>query len=103
MNRARSENRSEEAVIAEMREAHIRDFAAFDIEFDNYGSTHSDENRELCAQFWKALREKGLIVERDVEQLYDPVAGAFLADRLSKELVPSATRRINMAIIAKSA
>jgi methionyl-tRNA synthetase len=88
MNRARAENRSEEAVIGEMREAHIRDFAAFDIEFDNYGSTHSDENRELCAQFWKALRSKNLIVERDVEQLYDPVAGAFLADRFVKGTCP---------------
>lgn len=88
MNRARAENRSEEAVIGEMREAHIRDFAAFDIEFDNYGSTHSDENRELCAQFWKALRAKDLIAEREVEQLYDPVAGAFLADRFVKGTCP---------------
>ena len=39
MIRARQEGRSEEALIADMREHHIRDFAGFDIEFDNYGST----------------------------------------------------------------
>ena len=31
-----------------MNEEHQRDFAGFQIEFDNYGSTHSPENRELC-------------------------------------------------------
>jgi len=41
--RAQAEGRSEEAVIAEMSEAHQRDFAGFGIEFDHYGSTHSDE------------------------------------------------------------
>ena len=50
MIRARQEGRSEEALIAEMREHHIRDFTGFDIEFDNYGSTNSDENREICAE-----------------------------------------------------
>jgi methionyl-tRNA synthetase len=88
MNRARIEGRPEEAVIAEMRESHVRDFTDFGIAFDNYGSTHCDENRELCGQFWKALRAKGLIAERDVEQLYDPVAKAFLADRFVKGTCP---------------
>src|SRR6187401_3659692 len=41
MIRARQENRSEEALIADMRQAHIADFAKFHIEFDNYGSTNS--------------------------------------------------------------
>ena len=48
MIRARQEGRSEEELIAEMQAAHERDFAGFDIEFDNYGSTHSPENRALC-------------------------------------------------------
>src|SRR5207302_6290978 len=71
MIRARQEGRSEEAVIADMREHHVRDFAAFQIEFDNYGSTHSAANRELCGQIWAALRRGGLITEREVTQLYD--------------------------------
>ena len=88
MLRAQKEGRSEEALIAEMREAHIRDFAGFDIEFDNYGSTNSDENRELCGEFWTALRQEGLIVEKSIQQLFDPVAGTFLADRFVRGTCP---------------
>jgi len=88
MIRARQEGRSEEALIADMREHHIRDFAGFDIEFDNYGSTHSSETRRLCAEIWSALRKAGLVVERDVTQLYDPVAKTFLADRFVKGTCP---------------
>ena len=55
MIRARQEGRSEEAVIADMQAAHMRDFAGFEIVFDHYGSTHSAANRELCARIWKSL------------------------------------------------
>ena len=48
MIRARQEGRSEEALIAAMQAAHIRDFAGFQIEFDHYGSTHSAANRARC-------------------------------------------------------
>src|SRR4030095_12456654 len=68
---------SEEQFISRMNGEHQRDFAGFQIECDNYGSTHSPENRELCGQFWRALRGARLIAERDVSQLYDPVAGTF--------------------------
>lgn len=88
MIRARQEGRSEEALIADMREAHVRDFAGFDIIFDNYGSTHSAENRALCAEIWAALRKAGLIHEKQVTQLYDPVEGTFLADRFVKGTCP---------------
>src|SRR5947209_1275578 len=88
MIRARQEGRSEEAVIADMREHHVRDFAAFEIEFDNYGSTHSAANLELCGKIWAALRRGGLITEREVTQLYDAKAGTFLADRFVKGTCP---------------
>lgn len=87
-NRARLEQRSEEAVIADMREAHIRDFAGFQIEFDNYGSTNSEQNRQLCHLIWKSLREGGYVVEREVTQLFDPEAKQFLADRFVKGTCP---------------
>ena len=89
MIRARKEGRSEEALIAEMRDAHIRDFAGFDIEFDNYGSTNSEENRELCAQFWQSIRYAGLVKEKEIEQLFDPEAGTFLADRFVRGTCPN--------------
>jgi methionyl-tRNA synthetase len=88
MLRARNEGRSEIDVIADMQAAHERDFAGFDIQFDNYGSTNCDENYELGKQFWTALRNAGLVVERDVSQLFDPVAGTFLADRFVKGTCP---------------
>src|SRR5690606_14720580 len=74
---------------AAMREDHLRDFNRFDIQFDNYGSTHSEANRRLCGEFWQALRKSDLIVERDVSQLYDPQAGTFLADRFVKGTCPN--------------
>ncbi len=87
--RAHSEGRSEEDVIAEMGEAHQRDFAAFDIEFDHYGSTNSQANRELCELIWKALREAGMVVEREIEQLFDTEKGMFLADRQVRGICPN--------------
>lgn len=88
MIRARKENRSEEEVIAEMQAAHVRDFSAFDIEFDHFGSTHSEENRRLCHQLWSSIRDAGLVKEKEIEQLYDPEAETFLADRFVRGTCP---------------
>ena len=88
MIRARKEGVGEEDLIARMQQAHLADFAGFQIEFDNYGSTHSVENRAACAEIWRALRRDGLVSENEVQQLYDPVAGTFLADRFVKGTCP---------------
>lgn len=88
MIRARQEGRSEEAVIADMQAAHEQDFAGFGIEFDNYGSTHSEENRALCHEIWAAIRKANLVKEESVEQLFDPQAGTFLADRFVRGTCP---------------
>jgi len=88
MLRARQEDRSEEALIADMQAAHEQDFAGFGIEFDNYGSTHSEENRALCHEIWAAIRNAGLVKEQAVEQLFDPQAGTFLADRFVRGTCP---------------
>lgn len=88
MLRARKEGRSESELIADMQQSHEADFAGFGIEFDNYGSTNSQENRELCNQIWQELRDADLVVEREVSQLFDPEAGTFLADRFVKGTCP---------------
>ena len=88
MIRAKQEGRSEEQLIADMSLAHQRDFAGFQIAFDYYGSTNSPSNRALCAEFWRALRQANLVVEREVTQLFDPEAGVFLADRFVKGSCP---------------
>lgn len=86
--RARQEGRSEEALIAEMQDHHARDFAGFDVLFDNYGSTNSPENRVLCESIWKSIRQAGLVKEQDVEQLFDAEASTFLADRYVRGTCP---------------
>jgi methionyl-tRNA synthetase len=88
MIRARAEGRDERDLIASMREAHRADFAGFDIAFDHYGSTDSPANRRLCGIVWQALRDRGLVVSRDVQQLFDPQAGVFLADRFVRGACP---------------
>jgi methionyl-tRNA synthetase len=79
---------TEEEFIEAMHAEHQRDFAAFGIEFDHYGSTNSLENRELCEEFWTAVNDAGLVTEKAVEQLYDPVAQTSLADRFVRGKCP---------------
>ncbi|KAA5540937.1 methionine--tRNA ligase [Roseiconus nitratireducens] len=88
MIRARKENRSEEDLIADMSGQHQRDFSGFHVQFDHYGSTHSEANREQCHFVWSALRKADLVVERSVDQLYDPEVGTFLADRFVRGTCP---------------
>jgi len=88
MLRARQEGITETALIDAMSRAHQADFARFGIQFDHYGSTNSEDNRRLCHEIWAALRKAGLVVERQVAQLYDPKEGLFLADRMVKGICP---------------
>ena len=89
MIRARREGRTEEEVIAESSASHQKDFAGFQISFDNYGSTHSPENEKICGQIWASIRESGLVVEKEVEQLFDVEQGTFLADRFVRGTCPN--------------
>jgi methionyl-tRNA synthetase len=88
MIRARQENRSEAELITETQAEHERDFADFGIEFDNYGSTNDEENLALCESMWHAIREAGLVAEKEVEQLFDVEEGTFLADRFVRGTCP---------------
>lgn len=88
MIRARQEQTTEQALIERMSQAHQRDFAAFGIEFDHYGSTHSPSNEALCGVFWSKLQHAGRVAEADVTQLFDTSEGVFLADRFVKGTCP---------------
>lgn len=81
MIRAQKEGRTPEQLIADMAVQHQRDFAAFGMSFDHYGSTNSKANLEIATGIWRNLRARNLVVERSVERLYDPVQKTFLADR----------------------
>lgn len=77
-----------EQMIAGMSQEHQTDFAGFTISYDNYHSTHSDENRVLSELIYNRLKEKGFIKNRTISQLYDPEKGMFLPDRFVKGTCP---------------
>lgn len=89
MKSARQFGCTEEEFIARMHEAHQRDFAALDVAFDNYGSTHSPENRQFCHEIWSALEADGLIQQRKVVELFDAETGEALPDRFVKGTCPN--------------
>ncbi|MCC3746682.1 methionine--tRNA ligase [Rouxiella badensis] len=77
-----------EQMIEEMSQEHQKDFAGFGISYDNYHSTHSEENRELSTLIYSRLKENGFIKNRTISQLYDPEKGMFLPDRFVKGTCP---------------
>ena len=79
---------SSEEHIANIKAEHIKDFADFQIAFDNYHSTHSEENRELSSLIYTRLRDNGHIAKRDIKQAFDPEKGLFLAERYIKGTCP---------------
>ncbi len=81
MIRAEEVGTTPEALIEEMRNAHLKDFRGFRISYDNYYTTHSEENRYFSELIFNRLQERGLIFTREVEQLYDAEKELFLADR----------------------
>ena len=88
MLRAQQEGIEPEALIARVAEEHQADFAGFHIDFDNYHSTHSDENRELSELIYRRNRDGGHIETRTITQAYDPQKEMFLPDRFIKGECP---------------
>ncbi|AQW31886.1 methionine--tRNA ligase (plasmid) [Ralstonia syzygii subsp. celebesensis] len=88
MLRAEKEGITPRQLIERVWTEHKRDFDNFLISFDNYYSTDSDENRDLCERVYLKLKEAGLIDVREVEQFYDPVKEMFLPDRFIKGECP---------------
>lgn len=77
-----------EAMIAEMSQEHQNDFADFSISYDNYHSTHSEENKALSELIYGKLKNNGFIKNRTISQLFDPEKGMFLPDRFVKGTCP---------------
>ncbi len=88
MLRAEKEGITPEQLIADVQAEHSSDFAEFLVDFDNFHSTHSDENRELSSMIYTRLRDAGHIANRSVTQYFDPEKGMFLADRFIKGSCP---------------
>lgn len=77
-----------EQLIEKAKTDHVADFKGFNISFDNYHSTHSEENRELTSAMYLKLKENGFIKSRVISQLFDPEKEMFLPDRFVKGTCP---------------
>ncbi|MGQ7814983.1 methionine--tRNA ligase [Metapseudomonas furukawaii] len=88
MLRAEKEGITSEQLIDNVRAEHTTDFADFLVDFDNYHSTHSEENRALSSLIYTRLRDAGHIATRPVTQYFDPDKQMFLADRFIKGTCP---------------
>jgi methionyl-tRNA synthetase len=88
MLKAQSEGITPEQLIAQVHKEHERDLKDMLIDMDNFGSTHSAENKILCDQFYLAHRKAGYIDKRNVRQAYDESAKMFLPDRYVKGTCP---------------
>ncbi len=88
MLRAKTEGITPEQLITQSYQQHLHDFQAFHIAFDNYHSTHSDENKYLSASIYQRLQADGYITQRTISQAYDPVENMFLPDRFIKGECP---------------
>lgn len=77
-----------EELIAAVWKEHTEDFKGFEIDFSHYSSTNSEENRQLCEQFYVKMQEKKLIATKSIEQLYCNFDQMFLPDRFVKGTCP---------------
>jgi methionyl-tRNA synthetase len=85
---AQKQNITPEELIAKSHADHQKDFDGFNIEFDNFHSTHSAENKHFTESVYKQLLAKGHISKRTINQLYDPEKEMFLPDRFVKGECP---------------
>jgi methionyl-tRNA synthetase len=79
---------SPEQLIEKMHTEHKADFDGFLVEFDNYYTTHSPENKILSERFFNLLNKAGSIVKRDIEQTYCENCKMSLPDRYIRGTCP---------------
>lgn len=88
MIRAKREGIEPEALIANSYEQHLKDFSDFQIEFDRFGSTNSDENRDLCCEFYESMKAGEHVHEKSISQAWCDACSMFLPDRFVKGACP---------------
>ena len=89
MIKAKNEGITPEQLIEAVAVEHRQDFADFNISFDNFYTTHSDENRYFAEQIFNRLNDKGYIDRRTIMQAYDAKEKMFLPDRFIKGQCPN--------------
>ena len=85
---AEKAGKSPQQFVADIAAGRPQYLDGFHIHFDNWHSTDGAENHQLAQDIYRALRKKGLIFTREIEQFYDPVKGMFLPDRYIKGHCP---------------
>ncbi|WP_271768838.1 methionine--tRNA ligase [Aquimarina algiphila] len=79
--RAKKEGVSPQVIIDKYHAIIKKSFEEFGISFDNYSRTSAPIHHETASEFFKKLYKDGKFIEETSEQLYDPEADQFLADR----------------------
>jgi methionyl-tRNA synthetase len=80
---------SSEAFIERIQAGRREYLDGFHLSYDNWHSTHSDENTALSQDIFRKLTRAGLVYAKPVEQFFDPVKGMYLADRYVKGECPN--------------
>ncbi len=88
MLKARQEGIEPEQLIERVAAEHKVDFSEFNVGFDHYHSTHSEQNRSYSTLIYKTLREKGYIESRTITQAFDAAKKMYLPDRFIKGECP---------------
>lgn len=85
---AKKAGKTPESMIEEVQKEHYRDLTSFGVEYDNYYTTNSDENRKFSESIYLTLKKNGHIVARNIEQSYCEHDKMFLPDRFIKGTCP---------------
>lgn len=85
---ARAAGMTPEELIERVHKEHKADFDSFHVDFDNYYTTHSPENKWLSELVFTRLDRAGSIVRRDVEQTYCENCKMSLPDRYVRGSCP---------------
>lgn len=88
MLRARKEGVSPQEVVDRYHTMIKKSFERFGMSFDYYGRTSAPVHHETSQEFFRTLAEKNVFVLKEEEQLYDPEAKIFLADRFVRGTCP---------------
>ncbi|MGD0552522.1 MAG: methionine--tRNA ligase [Sedimentisphaerales bacterium] len=85
---AKNKGITPEQLIDGVHKEHYNDFKRFLIEFDNYYSTHSPENRNFSETIFNRLNAAGSITKRNIDQAWCPNCKMALPDRFIRGTCP---------------
>jgi methionyl-tRNA synthetase len=101
MLKADAEGTSPQQLIDRVHKEHSRDFANFLVKFDNFYTTHSEENREFSELIYQRLNEAGHITRKTIKQFYDPEKACICQIVSSRAPAQSVIQTTSMEIIAR--